>query len=111
MAFEKYIIPEDDEQKNMALHLFIAILSEYLNGKKSASEAKTAIESYLETTLSTNETSDIVASIAYIDAGSDNADKLGRLDELYHALVCAAHDTWYNSLTLLRARLNWSEPD
>lgn len=110
MAFEKYILQQDDDPK-MALHLFIAVISEYLNGKKTALEAKTAIESHLGVTLSTNEALDLSNAVAYVDAGVGAAAKSRRLDELYRVLVLAEHDTWYDSLTLLRDRLNWSQPD
>jgi len=110
MAFEKYIIPEEDGPK-MALHLFIAVLSEYLNNQDvTKAMGKAAFEAHLGVTLSINEALDITNSINYIDASGAMAKAL-RLDELYRVLVLAEHDTWYNSLTLLRDRLNWSQPD
>lgn len=112
MAFEKWIIPEDSayEQNNMSIHLFVAILSEYLQGQKTANEARTAIEDHIGETLTANEAQDITDTITYINGGADTFAKRNRLDEVYRVMILGAGDTWYNTQALMRARLNWSTP-
>lgn len=109
MAFEKYILPQDDDPK-MSLHLFVAILSEYLQGKKDGATAKEAIEDHLGTPLTAKETQDILDTLTYVDNGADAFEKRNRLDEVYRVMILAEGNTWYNTQSLLRTRLNWSTP-
>ena len=105
MAFEKFILPEEGVPK-MPLHLFVAILAEFLQGNKTSAEAKTAIEDKVGV-LSVDEAQDITDSIAYINGGVDAPAKRARLDELYRVLILAEHETWYGTQELLRIRLGW----
>jgi len=107
MAFEKYVLPANNDPK-MSIHLFVAILSEYLQGTKTSAESRAAIEEHLGVTLSTDEVQDIVSVLTYVDAGTGDFNKRNRLDELYRVLILAEHDTWYNTQELVKARLNWA---
>jgi len=109
MAFERFIVPTETDPK-MAVHLFIAILSEYLTGTKTAPECKTAMESYLGVSLSANESQDITDTINYITGGVKLVDKKARLDEVYRACILAEHGVWYSTQETLRTRLTWSTP-
>ena len=106
MAFEKFIIPTDNDPK-MGLHLFVAILSEFLQGNKTGAESKTAIEDHLGVNLSVDETSDITAVISYINGGADTFEKRNRLDELYRVLILAESETYFTTKELLKNRLGW----
>ena len=59
MAFERYIIPEAGATPKMAIHLFVAILSEYLGGEKNAAETQAAIEAHLGISLDSDDQQDI----------------------------------------------------
>ena len=109
MSFERYIIKQSGVPK-MGIHLFVAILSEYLQGNKTATEARTAIETALGVTLSTDEAQDIVDVISYINSGNNALNKRNNLDELYRVLILAESNTWYNTEALIRTRLGWSTP-
>ena len=113
MAFEKYILPDSGEP-NMANHLLRAIVGEYIAGEKTKLECLDAIEAHLSgrpeigpVTLTSNERSDLQAWMTAIDAASTEAEKRIIADDLYRVCTCAAHDTWYTSRALLKARLSW----
>ena len=111
MAFEKYILPDSGEP-NMALHLLRAIIGEYIAGAKGKPECLAAIEAHLSgrpdpVTLTTNEKSDLQAHMTAIDAAPTDAEKRAIADEFYRVCICGAHDTWYTSRALLKARLSW----
>ena len=109
MSFEVYILPGVDEPR-MSYHLFVAILSEYLQGNKDAAEVREAIEVHLSKSLSDDEAQDIVDTLTYINGGATASIKRNRLDEVYRTFVAAGEGVWYNTQPLLRARLNWSTP-
>lgn len=109
MAFELHIIP-DEQTAKMPTHTFLAILSENLAGEKSPTECRDAIESLLGVSLTANMIADITATINYIQAGSDLAQKLARMTEVYNACMAAEGGAFYTTQGLLRARLNWSTP-
>lgn len=110
MAFEVFVLPGDDEPK-MAIHLFIAILSEYLTANITAAQARTAIEDHLGVTLLTNQIQDITDTIAYVDGGSNITQKTLRMMEVYRVLVLAEHGSIYPTQADVRTRLSWGTPD
>lgn len=116
MAFEKYFLPGADEPK-MAIHLFVAILSENIavdgvppESRKSEAECIAALEARLGVTLTAEESQDITDTIALVNAGSGASGKKTILDEIYRVATLAEHGTWYNTVELMRTRLNWSTP-
>lgn len=94
----------------MAIHLFVAILSEYLQGNKTGGEAKSAIEAHLGQSLDANDAQDITDTLSYIQAGTDTFDKRNRLDEIYRVAILCEHGVWYATAVDMRNRLAWSEP-
>lgn len=111
MAFERFIVPDENQgDPKMAIHLFVAILAEYLAGEKNASQCQTAIETWLGVSLDTNEVQDISDTITYIDGGADLVNKKARLDEVYRVCIIAEHGGWYGTQASLRTRLSWSTP-
>ena len=110
MAFERYIIPEAGATPKMAIHLFVAILSEYLGGEKNAAETQAAIEAHLGISLDSDDQQDITDTLAYINGGADAPAKRARMDEVYRVCVISEHGGWYGTQSTLRTRLSWSTP-
>jgi len=109
MAFEKYIIPENEDPK-MPCHLFMALLSEFVGGKKIQDDILAVIASYLGVTLSTEEAQDIKLVISNIEAETGTLNKRSYSEDLYRVIILAEHGVWYETQAKLRARLGWSTP-
>jgi len=109
MAFERYILPNQIEPK-MPVHLFVALLSEYVGGKKVQNDLISEIETYLGVTLTTEESNDIKAVITGINSGSAKFDKREFMDDVYRVLVLAEHGVWYETRDKLQTRLGWEVP-
>jgi hypothetical protein len=110
MAFEKYVLPNEDvygEYPKLNIHMFRAILQEYLDGEQTGTACRTALESQLGVTLSTDEVTDITNILSYITGGSDLANKMNRMDEVYRVFVLAeAQVSWYDTRAEIRTRLS-----
>ena len=106
MAFENIVLAEGEAQNTISLHLLEALLNEFAIGQKTDAETISAIELSLGVTLSTNQEADIQILLDAIanEGGQDAKAKLVR--DFYHVLILATHGIYYNSLSLLKARLS-----
>lgn len=110
MALENYIIPEESGQPSypkLNLHLFRAILQEFIEGQKTGTECRAAIEWQLGVTLTTDDVSDITSMISNINAETTVPEKLAVLDEYYRCFICAENGLWYDTRDKLRIRLSF----
>lgn len=111
MAFEKYIFPSATlGEPRMSLHLFRAILGEYIAGKITKTQARAAIEQHLGLVLTTNEVNDLVSVMTAIDGETGFLNKMVKAEDLYRVLVIAEFSsevTLYNTKAKLKARLSW----
>lgn len=107
MAFEVYIIPASESDKRMPIHYFNAIVNEYIAGQKTKVECLSAIETYLDVTLTNDEKSDLQTFMTAIDGETGILAKKGLADELYRVLILAEASIWYTTRALLKARLSW----
>lgn len=110
MAIEKYVLPNEDspgEYPKLNIHMFRGVLNEYLAGEQTGSACRTALETQLGTTLSTDEVTDITNMLSYISAGSDLANKMDRMDTIYRVFILAeAGVSWYDTRAEIRTRLS-----
>jgi len=107
MALEKYLLPEENVLQ-FPLHSFVGILSEVLHGKKSEGDAKTAIETHLDVTLTDDEAQDLTDTLAYINLGSSESEKSSNANEIFRVCLLASTGIWYGTQALLKTRLGWA---
>lgn len=105
MGVEKIFIPDDVQAKSMAIHAFEAILEQYLSGNKTASEAREAIEDKIGRDLESDEVSEILTLVGYIDAGTGYTGKKERLSRIISILIASEHGVWYLTQATLRTAL------
>lgn len=110
MAFEKYVIITNPEDPKMSLHLFRALIGEYIEGQKTKSEILASIEEHLGLSLSGDEASDLQALMVAIDGETKPEQKRNVADDAYRVLIIAEHHgdvSMYDTKAKLRTRLNW----
>lgn len=112
MAFEVFILPDEvtpNEYPKLNIHMFRAIIQEFLDGVKTGAECRAALEASLGVTLSTDQANDITNMLNYIQNGSDLANKMKRADESYRVFTLAeAKVSWYATRAQIRTRLSFS---
>ena len=106
MAFEELVLTDGEGQNRLSLHFFEALLNEFSIGQKTDVETISAIELSLGATLTANQEADIQALLDAIDSASPQETKAKLVRDFYHVLIIATHGLYYNSLSLLKARLN-----
>lgn len=116
MAFEKYILPGEDEPK-LAISLFVSLLGEYIRGKITALQAKTYIEEALTSdnggdavTLDASDITDLNAIVSLIDAASGAVAKELVILEIRDVFEIAENNDidLYSTRADLKTRLNFS---
>ena len=120
MAFEQYIIPEDQEHDpKISVNLFMALIGEYIRGYLTSSQVKSRIEEYLSAhqpepvTLTTNSETDIDNLLSAIDGATTITEKLIVILTYRDVFDIAENSrvSLYGTQTELRARLNLTELD
>lgn len=110
MAFEVYVLPDEvtpGEFPKLNIHMWRAVIQEYLDGEKTGSECRTAIEEQLGVSLRTDDVTDVNNILSYINGGSDLANKMKRADEPYRVFVLAESGcSWYDTRAKIRTRLS-----
>jgi len=110
MAFEVFVLPDEvtpGEYPKLNIHVWRAIIQEFLDGQKSGTECRTALEALLGVSFTTSQTNDITQMLNYIQNGSDLAEKLKRADEPYRVFTLAeGRVSWYDTRAKIRTRLS-----
>jgi len=110
MAFEVYVLPDEvtpQEFPKLNIHMFRAVINEFLDGEKTGAECRAAIEAQLKVSLRTDDITDITNILNYINGGADLANQLKRADEPYRVFVLAeAGCSWYDTRAKIRTRLS-----
>jgi len=108
MAFEKYILPDNEDTPKMAVHLFRGIVQEYIDGQKTKTECLEGIEEDLGVELTNDEKSDLNALMVAIDGEGTVPEKMAIADDTYRVCVIAESGlSWYDTKAKLKARLSW----
>lgn len=107
MAFEKYIIGDENITNLLDLHHFRALLNERAHDKLSKIEIISDIETILGVTLLTDEKSDLNNIMDSIDGGVSLWEKSVIADEVYRVCMISRYGSHYNNITDLKSRLNW----
>jgi len=107
MAFEKYIIGDETVVKRMSIHLFIALVNEFICDQLSKNDVLSDIESHLNVTLTNDEKSDLQDLMDAIDNETGTPAKSVLSEEMYHVFIIAFEGERYNTKALLKTRFNW----
>lgn len=111
MAFERYVLPDEEPAapSKLNIHMFKAIIQEFLDSQKTGLECREALEAQLGVTLTAAESNDITNMLNYIQNGSDLANRLKRSDEAYRVFTLAeAGVSWYDTRAKIATRLSFS---
>lgn len=107
MAFEKYIIGDETVVKRMSIHLFRALVQEFIVEQMIKTAVLADIETHLGVTLTNDEKSDLQALMDAIDLETGTPDKSALAEEMYHVFIIAREGESYNTKALLKTRLSW----
>jgi len=106
MGLIDHIIIDQEKPKNrMHIHLFKAVLSEYMTGKIDGNQAKNALETQLGQTLDAEAVTHIQTLIGLIDAETGAEAKSRKLGEIYRVLYLAEEGIIYTTAAEVKTRL------
>lgn len=106
MAFEKYLLLDNNDGPKLIVHLFRAIVQEFIEGKLNAVEARFYIEEQLGITLSQPEVNDLLILLNLINDESTKPEKMAVLDVWYRVFIIAESNcSLYDTREELKTRL------